>query len=496
MNHGSFTWPPPDQIPVMPQPARQAEHAPERGPTAPRTASGGAAGGAWRPRPTAGAAPAAKPEDRLDDAAVRAAVKHINAALDEVLLDADPDATRTQLAVVEQVKAWAQQQANAGRMLLPAAEQTRLTRAVLDERFGLGVLQPLLDDDDIEEIDVNGPGQVWLHYAGARKVPGPPVAESDAELADKVRRWAARAASPREFSAARPLLNVALGVGVRMAATMSVTTGTHVSIRKQRLMDVTLDKLVGRGTIDETLHAFLAAAVRARLDILVTGGVAAGKTTFLRALCSEFDPEERIVTLESERELYLDRLDRHDDVVSFEAREANQEGIGAITLVDLVPQVLRMNPDRILVGEVRHAEMLALLQAIDNGLEGSLTTLHANSGAEVFGRILTLCAYAERHPEPADVFRLVGRAVDLVVHLRRDPRTGHRYVSEIVEVLEPADAHEPAINRIFTPGPDGRAVPAGITPKLVGELEAAGFDRRLLTHAHRLWEAPSGRGRP
>ncbi|MFF5265202.1 CpaF family protein [Actinomadura viridis] len=460
MNNNVFSWPPQGQ----PSTAR---------PNAP----------VWQPGSRAGA----QPTDRLDERTFRAAVKEINAALDERIAEAEGDPTRARLTVAEQVRVWAQAQATAGRLLLPPAEHGRLTNAVVDERFGLGVLQALLADPEIEEIDINGPDQVWVHYAGGRKVAGPPVADSDEELADKVRRWAGRAASAREFSSARPLLNVALDVGVRMAATMSVTTRTHVSIRKQRLMDVTLDELLGRGTIDQTLRQFLAAAVRARLDILVTGGVSAGKTTFLRALCSEFDPSERVITLESERELHLDQLERHNDVVSYEARAANQEGIGSITLVDLIPQVLRMNPDRILVGEVRHSEMLALLQAIDNGLEGSLTTLHANSGAEVFGRILTLCAYAEHHPEPADLFRLVGRAVDLVVHLRRDRATGHRFVSEIVEVLEPADSHEPAINRIFVPGPDGRAIASGITPKTAKELEACGFDRRLLAGSPHMW---------
>jgi Flp pilus assembly CpaF family ATPase len=428
----------------------------------------------------------------------RAAVKEINAALDDQIAAVDGDLTRARIVVADHVRAWAQARATAGRPLLAAAEHSRLVSAVMDERFGLGAVQSLLADPEVEEIDINGPHQVWVHYAGGRKEQGPPVADSDDELADKVRRWASRAASAREFSSARPLLNVAQDVGVRMAATMSVTTRTHVSIRRQRLMDVTLDELVGRGSIDEVLRQFLAAAVRARLDILVTGGVAAGKTTLLRALCSEFDLGERIITLESERELYLDHLDRHADVVSYEARAANQEGIGAITLVDLIPQVLRMNPDRILVGEVRHSEMLALLQAVDNGLEGSLTTLHANSGAEVFGRILTLCAYAEHHPEPADLFRLIGRAVDLVVHLRRDRTTGHRYVTEVLEVLEPADSHEPAINRIFVAGPEGRAVPTGITPKAAGELEAAGFDRRLLSSRPQPWATggkPSG-GKP
>lgn len=407
-------------------------------------------------------------------------VAEINAGLDEDIAAAEGDVTRARLAVTEHVRRWVQRQATAGYLLLPAADQARLVKALIDERFGFGPLQPFFDDPAVEEILVNGPDQVLVHYAGNRKEPGPPAAADDVELADKVRRWAARAASPREFSAARPMLNVALGVGVRMAATMSISSRTHVAIRRQRLMDIGLADLARYGTIDDTLHQFLAAAIRGRLDLLITGGVNSGKTTLMRALCGECDPAERIITLESERELYLDHLPRHDDVVSFEAREANQEGIGELTLVDIFPQVLRMRPDRVLVGEVRHAEILALLQAIDNGLEGSMTTLHANSGAEVFGRILTLCGYSHHRLPTADLFRLVGRAIDLVVHLRRDPATGHRYVTEVTEVLEPAEATEPAINRIFTPSPSGRAVPTGITPACIDRLEAAGFGRHLL----------------
>jgi pilus assembly protein CpaF len=410
------------------------------------------------------------------------AVAEINAVLDEVIAQIGGDDEQIRAAIAGQVRAWAQQRAAAGRPVLAAADHARLLRAVTDLRLGFGPLQPYLDDPTVEEISVNGPGTVWVTYTGGRKELGPPVAASDEELTELVRRAAARSVNPREFSTARPMLNVALRPGVRMAATLGVCDQTTVSVRKQQLMDVTLDDLVGRGTIDETLQAFLAAAVRARLDMMVTGAVAAGKTTFLRALCAEFDPAERVITLESEKELYLDLLtDRHPDTVAYEAREANQEGAGAVSLVDLMPQVLRMSPDRVLVGEVRHMEMLALLQAIDNGLEGSLTTLHANTGKQVFGRILTLCSYCPDRLDAADTFRLVGRAIDLVVHLRRDRRSGFRYVSEIVEVLEPAEKIEPATNTIFAPGADGRAVPTGYTPALIEQLEAEGFNRRLLT---------------
>jgi Flp pilus assembly CpaF family ATPase len=468
-------WPPP---PPSPQPSPPSSRPPSAATGSWAWAQGRpgvSASGPWPHLPSTG--DAGEPQWQGEE--FSAAVRAVNARLDEELAAADGDATRARLAIAEQVRAWAHQQAATGQ-LITAADQGRLVKAVIDERFGLGALQPFLDDPEVEEIDVNGPGQVWIHYADGHKEPGPPVAASEDELADKVRRWAARAASAREFSPARPLLNVALGVGVRMAATMSVTARTHVAIRKQRLMDITLADLVGYGTLDETLRWFLAAAVDARLDLLITGGVNAGKTTLMRALCAQFDPAERVITLESERELHLDHLPRHDDVVSFEAREANQEDIGALTLVDMFPQVLRMRPDRVLVGEVRHAEILALLQAIDNGLTGSMTTLHANSGAEVFGRILTLCGYSGHHLDPAEVFRLVGRAIDLTIHLHRDPATGHRYITEICEVLEPAEGAEPALNRIFAPGPDGRAVPTGVTPACLPALEAAGFDRHLL----------------
>ena len=186
----------------------------------------------------------------------------------------------------------------------------------------------------------------------------------------------------REFSEARPLLNAGLGGMVRLSAVMSVTRDVHVSARFHRLTAITLPDLTGPPwlTLSPALAHFLQACVRAHVNILVTGGVDAGKTTLLRALCSAVDPDERIATLESDRELFLDLLPgQHLDVVPFEARQANSEGVGAIDLHDLIPQALRMNPRRIIVGEVRDQEIRPMLEAMNSGQEGSMATLHANS---------------------------------------------------------------------------------------------------------------------
>jgi Flp pilus assembly CpaF family ATPase len=247
---------------------------------------------------------------------------------------------------------------------------------------------------------------------------------------------------------------------------------------------VTLVSLVELGTIDPALAAFLAAAVRSRCNIIVTGGVSAGKTTLLRALAAEIPPGERVATLESEYELFLHDLPGHPDVIAFEAREPNSEGVGAITLHDLVAHALRHNPQRILVGEVRRSEIMPMLEAMNSGQDGSMCTLHANSPAEAFDRILILSlrgglALAERA-----IHVLVGMAVDLIVHVRKryDGRRTVRYVSEILEVMPPGDTERPSVNRLFLPeGPGGAAVVAHTpSPRLLARLQAAGLPAAVL----------------
>ncbi len=385
------------------------------------------------------------------------------------------------------VQAWAQEQATRGGRMVPPQERDAITQAVYDQRYGLGPLEAYLRDGDVENVDINGCDQVWITYATGERVAVQPVAASDQDLTALIRKLAARGGqTAREFSAAAPLVSVAVGRGIRMTATMAVTPRPCVSLRRHGHKDITLGRLADLGTLDQTLHAFLAAAVKARLNIIVTGGVNAGKTTLLRALASEIPPGERLATLESEYELYLHGTQRHPDVIAFEAREPNSEGVGGVTLHELIAHALRHNPHRIMVGEARNDEIMPMLEAMNTGQEGSMCTMHANSPEEAFDRILILglrggLALAERA-----IHVLVGMAVDLIVHIRKrhDGRRTLRYVSEILEVMPPGDSDRPSVNRIFVPqGPGGRAGARHTpSPGLLHRIEAAGFDPRLLDH--------------
>ncbi len=396
---------------------------------------------------------------------------------------------------------WLERQVRAGLMPASAGGQLdELAGAVYDLRYGLGPVTAFLRDPQVENVDINGCDNVWITYATGERVAGPAVAASDAALVTMIRTWAARGGqTSRDFSAAAPLVNVALAGGTRMTATMSVTPRPSVSLRRHGQLDATLARLVQLGTIDPDLAAFLAAAVRSRCNMIVTGSVNAGKTTMLRALASEIPPGERIATLESEYELYLHEMAEHPDVIAFEAREANSEGAGGISLHDLIAHALRHNPRRILVGEVRRNEIMPMLEAMNSGQDGSMCTLHANSPTEAFDRILILSlrgglALAERA-----IHLLVGMAVDLIVHVRRgyDGSRTVRYVSEIIEVMPPGDTDRPAVNRLYLPDPQtGRAAPACTpSPGLLTRLNAAGLGTEILGRSRHWVQQPAGRQR-
>ncbi|MGO8960160.1 MAG: CpaF family protein [Streptosporangiaceae bacterium] len=404
------------------------------------------------------------------------------------------------LAVIRSTSlSWLERKVRAG--LLPASAGRYLedlVSAVHDQRYGLGPLTRFLRDPQVENVDITGFDRVWITYSTGERVGGPPVAASDDALITLIRSWAARGGqTSRDFSAASPLVNVALAGGARLTATMSVTPRPCVSLRRHGQPDATLASLVALGTIDPSLADFLAAAVRSRCNVIITGGVNAGKTTMLRALASEIPAGERIATLESEYELYLHETHKHPDVIAFETREANSEGAGGVSLHDLIAHALRHNPQRILVGEVRRNEIMPMLEAMNSGQEGSMCTLHANSPAEAFDRILILSlrgglALAERA-----IHILVGMAVDLIVHLRRgyDGSRTVRYVSEIIEVLPPGDTDRPAVNRLFLPDPQtGRASPACTpSPGLLARLDAAGLDADVLGRSWRSAQHSAGR---
>ncbi|MBT2235576.1 CpaF family protein [Nonomuraea sp. NEAU-A123] len=451
----------------------------------------------WPPRITID--PIVIPETQAvpyNDFAFRDAVLAITTAAADDLKDTE-DRDEARKVIQAQVQYWAQGQLAAG-VPVSFATQRRLVDAVIDERFELGVLTPYVKDSRVESIDLNGCDQVWITYNDGACARGPAVATSDDDLIKMIQMWALhKSYNPREFSAASPLLNTALrpgdeddGVGVRLSATMAVTRRPCASIRCHRLVDVTLDDLLKLGTINRSLHAFLRAAVLARLNIVITGGTAAGKTTLLRALASVIDPAERLATLESDYELFLDRLThRHQNVIAFQARQANSEGAGAIGLNDLIPHSLRKNIKRIIVGEVRADEIVPMFEAMNTGHPGSMCTVHADGTEEIFNRIVMLWTRGVGAQTPPAVIHLnTGETIDLVVHLRLDPATNTRFVSEVLEVLPPADSELPSRNHIYRPtGPNGRAVP-DITPQCLPQLKAVGFDPSLLDPFAARWE--------
>ncbi|MEW6473551.1 MAG: ATPase, T2SS/T4P/T4SS family [Actinomycetota bacterium] len=378
-----------------------------------------------------------------------------------------------------------------GRPVPGQGEEEAVAQAVLDRLFARGRLQRLLEDTSLENINANGCDVVFLEDANGNKVPGPPLADSDEEFIELIRELARREGlSERLFDPAHPILDLPLSDGSRLSATAWICPRPCVSVRLHRHPKIDLDDLVGLGTIDRCLREFFGAAVRGRFQILVAGETKSGKTTMLRALAADIPPGERIITIETELELGLDRFpELHPDCVAYEARPANVEGVGEITAADLVRASLRMNPDRVLVGEVRGAETGPMLNAMSQGNEGSLCSLHADSAESVFPR---LAAYALQAPERTPIEatnRIAAHAIDLVVFMAR--RGPQRFVSAVHEVSHCDGELGVVTNEVFQPGPDGRAVPRPgmpISHRRAERLAAHGFDLSLLTQLEGWWE--------
>ncbi|WP_049569195.1 CpaF family protein [Streptomyces sp. SBT349] len=328
-----------------------------------------------------------------------------------------------------------------GRAPLDARAEEGYASAVHAALFGVGRLQPLLDDPDVENIDVNGCDQVFIGYADGREERGAPVAESDEELVELIQILGAYSGlSSRPFDSANPQLDLRLPDGSRLSAVMDVTRRPALSIRRARLGKVFLADLVGNGTLTPEVGSFMTAAVRARKNIMIAGSTNAGKTTLLRALANEIPAEERLITVERALELGLDQFpELHPNVVAFEERLPNSEGQGTISMAELVRRSLRMNPSRVIVGEVLGDEIVTMLNAMSQGNDGSLSTIHANSSQEVFNRISTYALQAaERLPIEASQMLIAG-AVNFVVFIERRNTYAQggrlrRFVSSVREV--------------------------------------------------------------
>jgi pilus assembly protein CpaF len=315
---------------------------------------------------------------------------------------------------------------------LPEADRSALAERVVLLATGLGPLEPLLSDPAVDEVMVNGPGEVYVERGG-RIEPGGVAFGGEAELMHAIERILAPLG--RRVDESSPLCDARLPDGSRVNVVIPPLSlsGPCLTIRRFRRQGFSLRDLVENETLAREAAELLALCVAARTSLLVSGGTGSGKTTTLNALSGAIPGEERIVTIEDAAELRL----RQRHVVRLEARPANLEGRGEVTIRQLVRNALRMRPDRIVVGEVRGAEALDMLQALNTGHEGSLTTVHANSPADALRRVETLALMAGVGLPHTAVREQVASALDLVVHQARLP-DGSRRVDSICEVVRVA----------------------------------------------------------
>jgi pilus assembly protein CpaF len=316
--------------------------------------------------------------------------------------------------------------------LLDPGTREALVARVAERSFGLGVLEPLLRDPAVDEIMVNGAGPVWVERAGRLERTDVRLASAGA-LRDVIERILAPLG--RRVDEAEPLCDARLSDGSRINVVIPplAPDGPILTVRRFRARGLTADDLVAAGTWEPPLRELLAGAVRARLSVLVSGGTGSGKTTTLNALSSFVPADERIVTVEDTLELRL----QQPHVVRLEARPANVEGRGEVTIRRLVRNALRMRPDRIVVGEVRGGEALDMLAAMTTGHDGSLSTIHAGSPEEALRRLETLALMAGVGLPHAAIREQVADALDLVVHQAR-LADGTRRVVAVAEVARVA----------------------------------------------------------
>lgn len=371
----------------------------------------------------------------------------------------------------------------------PAAEVDALARAVFDACFGLGRLQPLVDDPAIENIMITGADQVVVERSDGSLHRMPPVADSDEELADFLAFLASRADNPRSFTPSQPSLHLTLPGGARLAAALD-TARVSVVIRRHRVRQVTLGDLVAWGTITPTVASFLAAAVRARLSIVVSGAQGVGKTTLLRALCAEIDPAEVIGTFETEYELFLHEMpEQHHTVHAWEAREGSGERAadgrqaGSRTIDQQIIDSFRFRLDRQIQGEIRGPEVWSMVKLMESG-SGSISTTHAASAHQTMRKLITCAMEAGPQVSQELAATKLADTIDLVVQLGciivRDDRHREgrkiRYVEEILHISPGERPRGYAATVVFGRRPGRCAVATTRPDELMELLVGHGFD--------------------
>jgi pilus assembly protein CpaF len=361
-------------------------------------------------------------------------------------------------------------------IILSRVERQRLFEQIVAEILGFGPIEPFLADETITEIMVNGPKNIYVERAGK-------VTRTTAQFEsnDHVMRIIDRIVAPlgRRIDEAQPYVDARLPDGSRVNAVIPPISlvGPTITIRKFFKIPLTVEQLIANGSVTPEAIEFLKACVIARLNILVSGGTGSGKTTFLNILSSFIPEDERIVTIENAAELQL----RQEHVVTLESRPPNIEGRGEVSIRDLVINSLRMRPERIIVGECRGAEALDMLQAMNTGHDGSLTTLHANSARDSLARMETMVLMAGMDLPHRAIREQISSAIDVIVQQER-MRDGSRRVVAISEV-QGMEGEVITMSEIFTferTGIEngkiiGRLLPTGLRPKFIDRIEASGI---------------------
>jgi pilus assembly protein CpaF len=356
-------------------------------------------------------------------------------------------------------------------------ERARLLEIILHDITGLGPLEDLLAETDISEIMVNGPKQIYVERKGKlQKAPTTFLNDEHAlRIIDRI-----IAPLGRRVDESSPMVDARLKDGSRVNVIIRPISllGPVITIRKFAKERITVDDLIGYGTVTREMADLLNACVKARLNVVVAGGTGSGKTTTLNILSGFIPDDERIVTVENAAELQL----RQDHVVTLESRPPSVEGTGEVTMMDLIVNSLRMRPDRVIVGECRGGETLAMLQAMNTGHDGSLTTLHANTPRDAISRIETMCLMAGMDLPIKAIREQTASAVDLIVQQAR-LKDGSRKITNITEVVG-MEGDMLQLQDIFVfeqTGVDergkivGRLRPTGVRPRFVEKFEAYGI---------------------
>ena len=355
-------------------------------------------------------------------------------------------------------------------------EREAISEELYAQIVGLGPLQPLLEDPTVSEIMVNGPNQVYVERRG-KLVKSQTRFRDDKEILELIERIVAPLG--RRIDEASPMVDARLKDGSRVNAIIPplALRGPTLTIRRFPERPLTVDDLERNGTLTPQMAELLQAAVRGRLNIVVSGGTASGKTTLLNCLSAFIPADERIVTIEDAAELRL----QQDHIVSLETRPPNLEGRGEVSIRQLVRNALRMRPDRIVVGEVRAGEALDMLQAMNTGHDGSLTTVHANTPRDVLSRIETMVLMAGFELPVRAIREQVASALDLVVHQQR-MRDGSRRITHITEV-QGMEGDVIVLQDIFLYRPDEGFRPTGLRPRFLDRLAMYGqtLDPRIFS---------------